>query len=317
MDTNDDLKQEEKVETPVDGADVSLDDMMAAAVPADDAPSQDGLAQAVEVSEDTKTEDEAIEVTVLDPEAEAITPTEEVATPDVTEETPSAEEASETDEASEPEETSSDMIEEANEEAKEDEVEVKEESIEQIPASTPLPARKDYKGKWYIVHTYSGHENKVARTLMQRVQAMGFEERIYDALVPTRDTIRVRGGKKETIKEKIFPGYILVNMDLSDEAWVLVRTTPGVTSFVGAQNKPTPIRDDEVQAIVAFVGQKDPVYKAQFSVGEAVKITDGPFSDFLGTVESIDEAKGKIKVLVSIFGRETPVELDFLQVAKI
>ncbi len=188
---------------------------------------------------------------------------------------------------------------------------------ETTPVANPLPARKDYKGKWYIVHTYSGHENKVARTLMQRVQAMGFEERIYDALVPTRDTIRVRGGKKETIKEKIFPGYILVNMDLSDEAWVLVRTTPGVTSFVGAQNKPTPIRDDEVQAIVAFVGQKDPVYKAQFSVGEAVKITDGPFSDFLGTVESIDEAKGKIKVLVSIFGRETPVELDFLQVAKI
>lgn len=176
---------------------------------------------------------------------------------------------------------------------------------------------KEYKGKWYIVHTYSGHENKVAKTLMQRVQAMGFENKIFDALVPTRDTIRVRGGKKETIKEKIFPGYILVNMELSDEAWILVRTTPGVTSFVGAQNKPTPIRDEEVNAIVAFVGQKNPVYKAQFSAGEAVKITDGPFSDFLGTVESIDEAKGKIKVLVSIFGRETPVELDFLQVAKI
>lgn len=179
------------------------------------------------------------------------------------------------------------------------------------------PIAKVRRGKWYIVHTYSGHENKVARTLMQRVQAMGFEERIFDALVPTRDTIRVRGGKKETIKEKIFPGYILVNMELSDEAWVLVRTTPGVTSFVGAQNKPTPIRDDEVDAIVAFVGQKDPIYKAQFSNGEAVKITDGPFSDFLGTIESIDEAKGKVKVLVSIFGRETPVELDFLQVAKI
>ncbi len=188
------------------------------------------------------------------------------------------------------------------------------ETKEEKPAA---PAKPAFRGKWYIVHTYSGHENKVARTLMQRVQAMGFEETIFDALVPTRDTIRVRGGKKETIKEKIFPGYILVNMELSDEAWVLVRTTPGVTSFVGAQNKPTPIRDDEVQAIVAFVGQKDPIYKAQFSNGEAVKITDGPFSDFLGTVESIDDAKGKVKVLVSIFGRETPVELDFLQVAKI
>ncbi len=173
------------------------------------------------------------------------------------------------------------------------------------------------KPRWYIVHTYSGHENKVAKTLMQRVQSMGFEERILDVLVPTRETIKVKQGKKENIKEKIFPGYILVKMVLSDEAWILVRTTAGVTSFVGAENKPTPIRDEEVEAIVKFVEMKDPVYKAAFSVGEAVKITDGPFSDFLGTIESIDEEKGKVKVLVSIFGRETPVELDFLQVSKI
>lgn len=173
------------------------------------------------------------------------------------------------------------------------------------------------KGKWYIVHTYSGHENKVARTLMQRVQSMGFENRIFEVLVPTREMIKIRGGKKETVKEKIFPGYILVNMHMEDEAWILVRTTPGVTSFVGASNKPLPVRDDEVAAIVQFVAQTDPVFKSQFSVGEAVKITDGPFSDFLGSVESIDEEKGKVRVLVSIFGRETPVELDFLQVAKI
>lgn len=173
------------------------------------------------------------------------------------------------------------------------------------------------KMRWFIVHTYSGHENKVAKTLAQRVQSMGFEGRIGDVLVPTRETIKVRGGKKETVKEKIFPGYILVNMVLDDEAWLLVRTTPGVTSFVGAQNKPTPVRDEEVEAIVKFVEQKEPVYKAAFSTGEAVKITDGPFSDFLGTVESIDEARGKVKVLVSIFGRETPVELDFLQITKI
>jgi transcriptional antiterminator NusG len=171
--------------------------------------------------------------------------------------------------------------------------------------------------RWYIVHTYSGHENKVARTLMQRVETMGFEGRIIEVLVPTKETIKVRGGKKENIKEKIFPGYILVKMVLDDEAWVLVRTTPGVTSFVGATNKPTPIREEEVQAIMTFVEQKEPTYKAAFSVGEAVKITDGPFSDFLGTIESIDEGKGKVKVLVSIFGRETPVELDFLQVSKI
>lgn len=176
---------------------------------------------------------------------------------------------------------------------------------------------EEKKPRWYIVHTYSGHENKVAKTLMQRVETMGYEARIFDVLVPTRETIKVRGGKKENVKEKIFPGYILVKMVLDDEAWLLVRTTPGVTSFVGAQNKPTPVRDDEVEAIVQFVEQKEPVYKSQFSSGEAVKITDGPFSDFLGTVESIDEARGKVKVLVSIFGRETPVELDFLQVTKI
>ncbi len=175
----------------------------------------------------------------------------------------------------------------------------------------------DKKPRWYIVHTYSGHENKVAETLKQRVGAMGFEGRIFDVLVPTRETIKVRSGKKETVKEKIFPGYILVKMILDDEAWVLVRTTAGVTSFVGAQNKPTPVRDEEVEAIVQFVEQKEPVFKAAFSVGEAVKINDGPFSDFLGSVESIDEAKGKVKVLVSIFGRETPVELDFLQISKI
>lgn len=246
---------------------------------------------------------EAVPTTAADAES-SVEPKDETAVEEVATEEASTEEV--------PTETASEMIEEAAADSVEEAIAPVEEKIQ-----PSMPAPKVYRGKWYIVHTYSGHENKVARTLMQRVQAMGFEERIFDALVPTRDTIRVRGGKKETIKEKIFPGYILVNMDLSDEAWVLVRTTPGVTSFVGAQNKPTPIRDDEVQAIVAFVGQKDPVYKAQFSNGEAVKITDGPFSDFLGTVESIDEAKGKIKVLVSIFGRETPVELDFLQVAKI
>jgi len=176
---------------------------------------------------------------------------------------------------------------------------------------------KAKNGRWYIVHTYSGHENKVATTLKQRVESMGLQDKIIDVLVPTRETIKVRGGKKEKIKEKIFPGYILVQMVLDDEAWIAVRTTPGVTTFVGAENKPTPIRDEEVEAIVQFTEMKEPVYKAAFSVGEAVKITDGPFADFLGTVSSIDEEKGKVNVLVSIFGRETPVELDFLQIQKI
>ena len=172
-------------------------------------------------------------------------------------------------------------------------------------------------GKWYIVHTYSGHEDKVSKSLKQRVQTLGFTDKIFDIIVPTRNTIKVSQGKKESVKEKIFPGYILVRMILTDESWLLVRTTPGVTAFIGAGNKPTPISEKEVEAIQKFMKMEEPLYKAAFTVGEAVKITDGPFADFLGTIDSIDETKGKLKVLVSIFGRETPVELDFLQVAKL
>ena len=172
-------------------------------------------------------------------------------------------------------------------------------------------------GKWYIIHTYAGHENKVERSLKQRVESMKFIDRVFEIIVPTRNTIKVSQGKKETVKEKIFPGYVLVKMILDDETWIMVRSTPGVTSFIGAGNKPTPISDKEVEAIQKFMKLEEPMYKVQFSVGEAVKITDGPFTEFLGTIESIDEARGKVKVLVSIFGRETPVELDFLQVKKI
>ncbi|MBI2049553.1 transcription termination/antitermination factor NusG [Candidatus Roizmanbacteria bacterium] len=176
---------------------------------------------------------------------------------------------------------------------------------------------KSELGKWYIVHTYSGHENKVKKSLNQRIQSLGFEDRIFDIIVPTRNTIKVSQGKKETVKEKIFPGYVLVRMILDNESWLLVRTTQGVTAFIGAGNKPTPISEKEVEAIKKFMKLEEPLFKAAFSKGEAVKIVDGPFSDFLGTVDEIDETKGKLKVLVSIFGRETPVELDFLQVAKL
>jgi transcription termination/antitermination protein NusG len=171
--------------------------------------------------------------------------------------------------------------------------------------------------KWYILHTYAGHENKVARSLKQRAEAMKFDDRIFDIIVPTRNTIKVTQGKKETVQEKIFPGYVLVRMILDDESWFMVRSTQGVTSFIGAGNKPTPISEKEVEAIQKFMNLDEPLYKVAFVVGEAVKITDGPFADFLGTIDNIDETRGKLKVLVSIFGRETPVELDFLQVKKI
>lgn len=171
--------------------------------------------------------------------------------------------------------------------------------------------------KWYIIHTYAGHENKVARSLKQRSQALGFDDRIFDIIVPTRNTIKVHQGKKETVKEKIFPGYVLVKMNLDDETWFMVRSTQGVTSFIGAGTKPTPISEEEVKAIQKFMNMEEPLYKVSFTVGEAVKIVDGPFTDFLGTIDFIDEKAGKLRVLVSIFGRETPVELDFLQAKKI
>ena len=192
---------------------------------------------------------------------------------------------------------------------------VEEAKEETEPASSPM--QNDPNSKWYIIHTYSGHENKVAKSLKQRVQSLGFEDRVFDIIVPTRNTIKVSQGKKETVKEKIFPGYVLVKMILTDESWILVRTTQGVTAFIGAGNKPTPISDKEVEAIRKFMNTEEPLYKTAFTVGEAVKIIDGPFNDFLGTIDDIDEARGKLKVLVSIFGRETPVELDFLQVNKL
>ncbi len=171
--------------------------------------------------------------------------------------------------------------------------------------------------KWYVVHTYSGHENKVAVTLKQRIESEHLEGKILDVLVPTQDKIEIKGGKKVNIKEKIFPGYILVKMVLDDQSWLAVRTTQGVTSFVGMGNKPTPISDAEVQTIVRFTQEEAPVYKQVFTTNDTVKIVDGPFAEFIGKVDKVDEERGKVKVLVSIFGRETPVEVDFLQVQKI
>ncbi len=184
-------------------------------------------------------------------------------------------------------------------------------------ANSPA-SKSDVPGaRWYVVHTYSGHENKVATTLKQRVESEHLEDKIVDILVPTQDKIEIKGGKRVGIKEKIFPGYILVKMVLDDASWLAVRTTQGVTSFVGIGNKPTPISDAEVATIVKFTQTEAPVYKQVFMANDTVKIVDGPFAEFIGKVDSVDEERGKVKVLVSIFGRETPVELDFLQVTKI
>lgn len=183
---------------------------------------------------------------------------------------------------------------------------------------TTTPAKDTTnEGKWYVIHTQTGHEGRVKTALEQRVKSLGVDEKIYDIVIPTREIVVVKKGKKSKQKEKVFPGYILIRMILDDQSWLVVRTTEGVTGFIGAGLKPTAISEKEVQAIMKFVAQEQPKFRAKFSRGEAVKITEGPFADFLGTIDDIDEEKGKVRVLVSIFDRETPVELDFLQVTKL
>lgn len=188
---------------------------------------------------------------------------------------------------------------------------------EEAQQEQTTPIVDNPNAKWYVVHTYSGHENKVEATLKQRIAMHHLQEKIVDIKVPTHDQVQIKEGKKTTIKEKIFPGYILVKMELNDETWSLVRTTQGVTSFVGMGNKPTALPEKEVQTIMKFMEIAAPKYKNRFEMSEAVKIIDGPFADFVGTISDINDEKGKVTVLVSIFGRETPVELDFLQIAKI
>jgi transcriptional antiterminator NusG len=170
---------------------------------------------------------------------------------------------------------------------------------------------------WYAIHTYSGYEDNVARSLMQRIESLGFEDRIFSVLVPKEKKIKIKGGKRETIEEKIFPGYVLVEMIVDDASWYVVRNTPNVTGFIGAGTTPTPLSQGEVDTLVKRMGVDEPKYKMDVEVGDRVKITDGPFKDFDGKVAEIDPEKGRIKVLVTIFGRETPVELDFLQIKKL
>lgn len=186
-----------------------------------------------------------------------------------------------------------------------------------IPGHIVITQTDDPKAKWFVVHTASGHEARVSETLRQRVETMNLQKNVFELLIPTQDRVIIRGGKKATVKEKIFPGYLIVKMILDDSTWLAVRTTAGVTGFVGTGNKPSPLSDLEVANILKFISAPAPRFKTKFSVSEAIKIVDGPFSDFLGTISELDEARGKVKVLVSIFGRETPVELDFLQIQKV
>jgi transcriptional antiterminator NusG len=169
---------------------------------------------------------------------------------------------------------------------------------------------------WYIVHCYSGYEKKVQHNLEQRIETMGMKNKIFDVVVPTEEEIEVKEGKRRTIERHIFPGYILVQMIMDDDSWYVVRNTPGVTGFVGMGNQPTALRPEEVSSIMKRMEAEAPKVKVTFKSGQRVRIVDGPFQDFMGTVSEIDMDRNKVRVLVSFFGRETPVELDFLQVEK-
>ncbi|HOA47674.1 MAG TPA: transcription termination/antitermination protein NusG [Candidatus Paceibacterota bacterium] len=170
---------------------------------------------------------------------------------------------------------------------------------------------------WYVLHTYSGYEETVARNLKQRIESMGMEDKIFNVIVPKEKKIKIKNGKREVVEEKIYPGYVLVEMIVTDDSWYVVRNTPRVTGFIGAGTVPIPVSKEEIDRLQKRMGEKEPEYKIDVRPGDLVKITDGPFKDFDGKVFEIDEERGKIKVLVNMFGRDTPVELDSLQIKKV
>ena len=170
---------------------------------------------------------------------------------------------------------------------------------------------------WYVIHTYSGHEDRVKKNLEQRVKFMDSGTDVYQVVIPTEDEIEVRSGRRRTVTRKTLPGYVLVQMNMTDQSWSLVRNTPGVTGFVGSVGKPTPLEEDGVDEILKKMESEAPKVKIGFRPGQSVRVIDGPFIDFVGTVDEINMGKGKVKVLLSLFGQETPVELDFLQIEKL
>src|SRR3989344_2870046 len=170
--------------------------------------------------------------------------------------------------------------------------------------------------KWYAIHTYSGYEENVASNLKQRIESMDMQDKIFNIMIPTEKKIKIKNGKRKIITEKIFPGYVMVEMLVTDDSWYVVRNTPNVTGFIGAGNTPTPIAEEEIKSLMKRMGVEEPQYKIDVQVNDPVKINDGPFKNFEGKVSEVDEERGKVKVLVNMFGRETPVELDFLQIKR-
>lgn len=171
----------------------------------------------------------------------------------------------------------------------------------------------DAEGQWYVLHTYSGYENKVKKTIESRVEAFDLGDRVFEVIVPTQEEIEIKDGQRKTVQRKVFPGYVLVRMEMDEDTWYQLRNTPGVTGFVSQDNKPVPLNGDAAQNVIQGMETEAPKVQVSFALGDTVRIIDGPFADFRGEIDEINNEKGKIKVLVSFFGRETPVELDFLQ----
>ena len=188
-------------------------------------------------------------------------------------------------------------------------------TAEAPPADAAQPSKRDGQ-LWYVIHTYSGYENKVKTNLEHRVTSMDMADKIFRVVVPTEEEVEIKNGQRRTVQRKIFPGYVLVEMVLEDDSWYVVRNTPGVTSFVGSGTTPTPLPETEVQAILKQMREEKPQVRVTYQKGNRVKIVDGPFAEFMGTIDEVNTEKNKLRVLVSMFGRETPVELDFLQVEK-
>ncbi len=193
---------------------------------------------------------------------------------------------------------------------------------EVVDAPPVIESAFDRPGQWYVVHTYAGYENKVKSNLESRIASMNMEERIFEVVIPVEDVIEFKNGKKQVVSKKVFPGYLLVRMDLDDDSWYVVRNTPGVTGFVGLGARPTPLSRKEVEGILQVKVDGQEITKKgrprlEYEVGESVRVKEGPFADFTGTIAEINEDQLKLKVLVNIFGRETPVELEFAQVAKL
>jgi transcriptional antiterminator NusG len=191
------------------------------------------------------------------------------------------------------------------------------EPLVDLPEDDEEQMQEDEDRAWYVIHCYSGYENKVRHNLEQRIESMGMKDDIFDVVIPTQEEIEVKDGKRRSIERHVFPGYVLVNMKMSEESWYVVRNTPGVTGFVGMGDEPIPLRPEEVSQILRRMEAEAPTIKVTYKIGEKVRIVDGPFNDFHGTVDDIDMDRSKVRVMVNFFGRSTPVELDFLQVEKV